>query len=135
MSFDLSVADKDRDEPLSATIGWRRLAIATLKSHPVPGGEHGFEVDLYGRQAERLADRRAGIVAVRFVRLPSGDSFGWGEITVDPKRPDWHGVIYAMRDVAAAKWGPAPWRVGVEIDTHVPRLVLRNRILIATALP
>ena len=135
MSFELSVADTDRDERLSATLPWRRLTIAGATRHPVEGGNHGFEIDLYGRQATKAADRERGIVAVRFVRLPSGDSFAYGEIAIDPERADWAGVLTAYRVVEAGKWGPGPWSISVDVDTRVPRLVLRNRILIAAVMP
>lgn len=131
MAFELSIDDKDRDERLSTSVRWKQV----IAGGPLTAGNHGFEADIYGRQPQRVADRRSGIVAVRFVRLPSGDTFGWAEITVDPARVDWFGVLTAMRVVNVEKWGPPPWRVGVELDTHVPLLVVRNRILIAAKLP
>ena len=90
---------------------------------------------MYGLQAAKIFDRTTGRVAIRFVRLPSGDEFAYGTIYVDPDRPDWYGVLTAMRTVEAKHWGPPPWKVAVQIDTHVPRLILRNRILIAAKLP
>lgn len=131
MAFELSVDDKDRDERLSVAVRWPQI----IAAGSLTAGNHGFEADVYGRQATKVALRTAGTVGIRFIRLPSGDTFAWGTIYVDPSRPDWYGVLTADRVVNVEKWGAPPWSVGVQIDTRVPYLVLRNRILIAAKLP
>lgn len=129
--FEISIEDKDRDERLSTTARWRRI----ITGGPLTSGNKLFEIDLLGKQSLTVADRTAGRVAGRFVRLPSLDTFAWFEITIDPTRSDWYGTASAMRVVNVDKWGPPPWSVAIEIDTHVPYLVLRNRILIAAKMP
>lgn len=131
MAFEISIEDKERDERLSTSARWRRI----ITGGPLSAGNKSFEIDLLGKQSLTVANRSAGRVAGRFVRLPSGDDFAWFEIQIDPTRSDWYGTFSAKRVVNVEKWGAPPWSVAIEIDTHVPLLVLRNRILIAAKLP